>query len=161
MGFFTSAYKALAHAAPNWDTQLRTDMAFLETNIDQGSWAPGFSGTGGATRGTGGGADGNVVRLGQRVTYFGRVVFGSSGVFGGSLVGALNVYGTMNPNSTHGYGYFQSAAGDRVALSLVPSSDPTLFGVFVVTGSQLAALSTLGTPSAGSQLFFHVDGILA
>jgi hypothetical protein len=78
---FTSTYKALAHGALNWDTQLDADMASLEGFLNQGTYGPAIGGTG-FTTGTSGGTNGYWTRLGQRVTYNGRILFGSSASWG-------------------------------------------------------------------------------
>jgi hypothetical protein len=159
MTFFTSAYKLLAHLAPNWDTQLRTDMAFLETNLDQAAWSIGWGGGSGATVGSGGGSDGYAARVGNQKTYNGRVLFGSSAVSGGGVLSGFNGLGS-NLSMTHslGYGLYSPPTGSPSALILLPTSTSDFT---VLLASNGAAFSTLtANPPQSSVLRFVVNGIV-
>lgn len=158
MTWFSSAYKALAHGAPNWDTQLRADLAFLETGTDQGGWLPTYGGDSGATVGANGGTNGYYVSLGARISYHGRILFGSSAVAGGGVIANMNL-GSMNTQLSQGRGFFRNASnGARVPLMLVPIT-ASEFAVLVVGNAGLAAFNTLGNPSQSSEIFFQVDGV--
>jgi hypothetical protein len=109
---FTSTYKALAHGALNWDTQLDADMASLEGFLNQGTYVPAIGGTG-FTTGTSGGTNGYWTRLGQRVTYNGRILFGSSSSWGTGqpAITGLTNGGNVDQTLSFGTGLYLRASG--------------------------------------------------
>lgn len=163
MTVFTSAYKALAHGALNWDTQLDADMATLETILQQGSWTPAFGGAG-VSLGTNGTASGYFTRLGQKVIYNGRFSFGSSASWGTGLpaVTGLNQSGNMDTSTPVGHGYYTKASGGNPIPIIAFPLTASQFGFYVIGAGASLAMSTISAaPAQSDQMWFHIDGTLA
>jgi hypothetical protein len=158
---FTSAYKALAHGALNWDTQLDADMATLETILHQGTWAPSIGGTG-FTLGTSGGSNGYWTRLGQRVTYNGRILFGSSAAWGTGTPAIISMGndGTMDTTLSFGTGLYLRASGQpAIPLILTPLSNSS-FGMVIAQAGTSSSLTAIAAPAQSDQILVRVDAIL-
>lgn len=162
----TTDLLGIEYLLPSDPPDLSGGLYGLATSLEngplaQGGWTPSYGGDSGATVGNDAGTDGYVTRLGRRCTYFGRVVFGSSAVFGGAVIGPVQQYGSLNYRFSQGHGhYFNNANSARTPVRLI-TTDGITFRVLVETAGALAPLSTLGTPAQGSQLFFTIDGVLA
>jgi hypothetical protein len=135
----------------------------LETTLENGplnqsGWSPGLGGTGVAV-GTSGSTDGYVVRLGKRVSYHGRILFGTSASLGTGTpaVTGLNSYGNLDVRYAIGRGWYHPVSGAPTSLLLVPQNGSQFLVLIGSTGASAGSI----TPAQNDQLHFVVDGILA
>jgi hypothetical protein len=162
MTWFTSAYKALVHLAPNWDTQLRTDMAFLETQTDQLAWAPALGGTG-ASLGTGPGFNGFAARVGQMVIYQGRLTFGSSASWGSGtpVITGFNDFGfNTDVTISHGTGRYKKISGGLPIPLILDAVSSSTYAPYVAGATPAAMSSISASPAQSDQLIFQLIGYM-
>jgi hypothetical protein len=135
--------------------------------LAQGVFGPGFGGTG-ATLGATGGTSGYYVRTGKRMTYFGRLLFGSSASWGtgSAVVTGLNLAGDFNTSIVDGTGWFDCGpngganANQRINIKLTPLNG-SQFYIHVANTSPLGSAFSLPGPAQSAELHFKIDGVLA